>query len=70
MNETKEICLYFLSGYDFEKKHIKGKENMIAYSLTRKLNTNFSSNIQTDLNKRIKTTMENEETYRKLQQKI
>jgi hypothetical protein len=49
LNARQARCLAFLSEYDFEIKHIKGKENKIADALSRKLNEIFNSNIQTDL---------------------
>jgi hypothetical protein len=33
LNARQERCLAFLSEYDFEIKHIKGKENKIADAL-------------------------------------
>lgn len=39
LNARHARCLAFLSEYDFEIKHIKGKENKIADALSKKLNT-------------------------------
>lgn len=48
-NARQEICLDFLRKYDFEIKHIKGKENKIVDTLSKKINANYSSNYQYDL---------------------
>jgi hypothetical protein len=66
LNARQAICLSFLSEYDFEIKHIKGKENKITDALSKKINAIFSSNIQSDLKQRIKSTTESDENYKKL----
>ena len=38
MNARQATWLSFLSEYDFEIKHIKGKENKVAYALSRHAN--------------------------------
>jgi hypothetical protein len=70
LNARQERCLAFLSEYDFEIKHIKGKENKIVDALNRKLNAVYSSNMQTDLKQKIKSTTENDEIYKNLQEKL
>ena len=41
MNARKAIWLAFLSEYDFEIKHIKGKENKVVDALSRNAITSF-----------------------------
>ena len=36
LNSHQAKWLAFLSEYDFEIKHIKGKESLVAYALSRK----------------------------------
>ena len=49
LNGRQERSLSFLSEYEFEIKHIKWKENKIAYAISRKLHAIFKSNVQNDL---------------------
>jgi NADH pyrophosphatase NudC (nudix superfamily) len=61
--------LGFPSEYDFEIKHIKGKENKVEDALSRKLNAIFSNNIQYDLKQKIVTTTKKDEEYKKIREK-
>ena len=38
LNARQDRWLLFLSEYDFEIKHIKGKENKVVYALIRHVN--------------------------------
>jgi hypothetical protein len=69
LNTRHERCLAFLSEYDFEIKHIKGKKNKIADSVSEKINVIYN-NMQTNLKTRIKSTIEKDEIYKKLQEKL
>jgi hypothetical protein len=40
LNPRQTRCLYFLSEYDFEIKHIKGKENQVVHALKRRAHEN------------------------------
>ena len=44
LNARQARWLSFLSEYDFEKKHIKGKENKVANALSRHENLLYESN--------------------------
>ena len=53
LNARQARWLYFLSEYDFEIQHIKGKENKVADALSRNARLNFTAVISTytiDLN--------------------
>ena len=45
LNTRHARCLAFLSEYDFEIKHIKGKETKVADSLRRNAVTSFVASI-------------------------
>ena len=45
MNARKTRWLAFLSEYDFEIKHIKGKENKVVDTLIQNAITNFIADI-------------------------
>ena len=45
LNTRKARWLAFLSEYDFEIKHIKGKENKVDNALSRNAITNFIATI-------------------------
>ena len=54
LNARQERWMSFLSEYDFEIKHIKGKENKVAYTLSRHENLLFaSSNNESDMENQI-----------------
>ena len=62
----------FLSEYDFEIQHIKGKENKVADALSRNAKLNFTVAINTytiDLEEQLKAGIEQDENYLKLQEK-
>jgi hypothetical protein len=72
LNARQARWLAFLSEYDFEIKHIKGKENKVADALSRHANLVYmtaSSSYETDLEDKIRTTMENDEKYKILKEK-
>ena len=69
LNARQARWLDFLSEYDFEIQHIKGKENKIADALSKNVRLNFMAAIST-----YKTDLEDQfeavkldENYRKLQ---
>jgi len=70
LNSWQDICLYFLREYGFEIKYIKGKEKKIGDALSKKLNAIFSSNVQSNLKQRIKSTAKSDEDYIKLWEKF
>ena len=45
INASKSRWLAFLSEYDFEIKHIKGKENKVVDALSRNVVTSFVASI-------------------------
>ena len=66
------VWLDFLSEYDFEIQHIKGKENKVADALSRNARLNFASAISTyvtDLDEQLKEGIEQDEIYQNLQAK-
>ena len=70
LNARKAIWLSFLSEYDFEIQHIKGKENKVADALSRNAKLNFIAAISTyafDLNEQLTEGIKLDEIYQKLQ---
>ena len=62
----------FLSEYDFEIKHIKGKENKVPNTITRHANLLYattSSRYETNLEGKIKNTERFDKEYHKLKEK-
>ena len=73
LNARQARWLAFLSEYEFEIKHIKGKENKVADALSRHENQLYMaaySSYETDLEKKIKAAAEKDEKYQELMQKI
>lgn len=69
LNARKSMWLAFLSEFDFEVRHIKGKENNVAYDLSRRVHGLFEINIRrekSDPEPRIRTTGINNENYTKI----
>ena len=65
--------LAFLSKYDFEIQHIKGKENKVVDSLSRNARLNFVAAIntfKTNLEEQIEEGVKLDENYQKLQEKV
>jgi hypothetical protein len=61
--------LAFLRKFDFEVKHIKGKENKVADVLSCRIHGLFKINFsraESDLEQRIRTTCVNDENYTKM----
>ena len=57
LNARQATWLAFLSEYDFEIQHIKGKENKVDDALSRNARLNFAATISTytiDLNEQLK----------------
>ena len=70
LNARQAKWLAFLSKYDFEIQHIKGKENKVADALSRNEKLNFKTAINTyvsDLNEQLKEGVKQDEIYQKLQ---
>ena len=70
LNARQARWLAFLSEYDFENKHIKGKENKVADALSRNAKLNFTTAISTyvsDLNEQLTEGIKLDELYQKLQ---
>ena len=56
----------FLSEYDFEIQHIKGKENKVVDALSRNAKLNFTAAISTytiDLEEQLEVGIEQDENY-------
>jgi hypothetical protein len=69
LNVRQERWLAFLSEFDFEVKHIKGKENKVADALSCRIHGLFEINIsraESDLEQRIKKASVNDENYTKM----
>jgi len=63
----------FLSGFDFEIKHLKGKENRVADALSRKVQCvcNISvSKWQSTLLERVKTEADQDDVYQQIKQQV
>ena len=72
LNARKARWLAFLSEYDFEIQHIKGKENKVVDALSRNAKLNFTAAINTyttDLEEQLNAGIEQDENYLKLQAK-
>ena len=70
LNARQARWLAFLSEYDFEIQHIKGKENKVADALSRNAKLNFAVTISTyasDLNEQLTEGIQLDEIYQKLQ---
>ena len=66
LNARQARWLYFLSEYDFEIKHIKGKENKVADALRRNAVTSFVaaiSSYKTDLEDRLEEGIKQDPEY-------
>jgi hypothetical protein len=73
LNERQVRWLAFLSEFDFEVRHIKGKENKVADALRRRIHGLFEINIsraESDLEQRIRTTGINDRNYTKVVAKL
>ena len=70
MNARHARWLSFLSEYDFEIKHIKGKENKVADTLSHHANLLFaSSNCGSELENRILSAKSFDREYQILKEK-
>src|SRR5882757_5470830 len=72
LNARQARWLAFMSEYDYEIQHIKGKENKVANASSRNGRLNFTASIstyKTDLEEHLEAEIEQDENYRKLQAK-
>ena len=70
LNARQVRWLAFLSEYDFEIQHIKGKENKVVDALSRNAKLNFTGAINTyasNLNEQLTEGVKQDEIYQKLQ---
>jgi hypothetical protein len=68
LSARQERWLAFLIKFEFEVRHIKGKENKVVDALIRRVHGLFEIKIsreETDLEKRIKVAGNNDENYTK-----
>ena len=73
MNTRQARWLYFLSEYDFEIKHIKGKENKVADALSKNVVTSFVvaiSSYKTDLEDKLEEGIKHDQEYQNLKEKV
>jgi hypothetical protein len=73
LNVRQARWLSFLSEFDFEVRHIKGKENKVADALRRRVHGLFEINIsrvESDLEQRIRTTGINDGNYTKIMEEL
>jgi len=73
LNARQARWLAFLSEYEFEIKHIKGKENKVADALSRHANLLYMaaySSYETNLEEQIKSAAKKDEKYQELMQKL
>jgi hypothetical protein len=69
LNARQTRWLAFLIKFDFEVRHIKGKENKVADALSRRVQGLFELNFsrtESDLEKRLRTTGINNKNYTKV----
>jgi hypothetical protein len=69
LNARKARWLAFLSEFEFEVRHIKGKENKVADALSKRFHGLFEVNVsrvESDLEQRIRKTSINDENYTKI----
>ena len=72
LNARQARWLTFVSEYDFEIQHMKGKENKVVDALSSNGRQNFTTVIITytiDLNEQLKVGIEQDEIYQNLQAK-
>ena len=72
LNARQDRWLAFLSEYDFEIQHIKGKENKVTDALSRNARLNFAAAISTyvaNLDEQLKEGIEQDEIYQNLEAK-
>ena len=72
LNARQARWLSFLSEYDFEIQHIKGKKNKVADALSSNTRMNFATAISiyvSDLDEQLKEGIEQDEIYQSLQAK-
>ena len=73
MNARQARWLAFLSEYNFEIKHIKGKENKVADALRRNANLNCLSSVssyKTKLYDKFEYGVKMDKDYQKLREKV
>ena len=73
LNARQARWLAFLSQYDFEIFHIKGKENKVVDDLSKNAKLNFIAAIntyKTDLEQQLEEGIRLDENYQKLQAKV
>ena len=73
INVRQARWLYFLSEYDFEIKHIKGKENKVVDVLSRNAVTSFVdaiSRYKTDLEDKLDEGIKRDLEYQSLKEKV
>ena len=73
LNARQARWLSFLSEYDFEIQHIKGKENKVVDALSRNVRLNFMAAIstyKTYLEEKIEEGVNLDKNYQKLQARV
>ena len=73
LNARKVIWLSFLSKFDFEVRHIKGKENKVGDALSQRTNGLYEisfSKEENNIEQRIKSTSYNDKNYIKTTTKL
>ena len=73
LNVRQDRWLAFLSEYDFEIKHIKGKENKVVDALSRNAITNFIAAINSykiELDDKLEEGIKLDKEYQNLREKV
>jgi hypothetical protein len=66
LNVRQERWLVFLSEFNFDVRHIKGKENKVAYALSQRISEIYEIIInkeENEIEQRIKSGRSNDENY-------
>ena len=73
LNTRQARWLAFLSKYDFEIRHIKGKENKVVDALRRHANMIYTitrNNYETDMEDKVKMAAEKDKEYQNIKSKL
>ena len=70
LNARKDRWMEFLCEFDFESNHVKGKENKVAYTFSRKFHVATLCICKSYLRTRVLEAQNNDETYLQVEEKL